>query len=161
MTRQLLTYERTQKEDEELTYFDKAVSVYWDCLIDKDSAEASQTSRCTRVAKWSNDYMEYLTTWSKQHPDGHEDEAYIEYLEHETKRIRREAEEDVQGIVTFMMMLEKKFGQDIRTEALKKYNESKYNRTDVPQKQTEWQALHGNLPHKKLTRSRSCPLYYI
>ena len=85
MTRQLLTYERTQKEDEELTYFDKAVSVYWDCLIDKDSAEASRTSRCTRVAKWSNDYMEYLTTWSKQHPDGHEDEAYIEYLEHETK----------------------------------------------------------------------------
>ena len=72
--------------------------------------------------------------------------------------MRREAEEELQEIETWMMMLEKKFGQDIRTEALKKYNENKYDRTDVPEKQAAWQALHGNLPHKKPTRSMSCPV---
>ena len=63
----------------------------------------------------------------------------------------------LQEIETIMMMLEKKCGQDIRTEALKKYNESIYYRTDVPEEQAAWQARHGNVPQQQLTRSRSLP----
>ena len=76
--------------------------------------------------------------------------------------MRSEAEEDFQEIETFMNMLEEKFGQDMCTEALKKYNEYKGpNRTDVLQEQAAWQALHGNLPRQPLTRSVSFDLGHV
>lgn len=165
LTSQFLTYGRTQQEDEELlaalaeiTDVDKAVRAYWYALIDKDDAESSLTARVIGTSKWSDKYKEFVRRWSQQHPDGDESDAYQTYLVHATNLMRREAEEELEEIKTWMMMLEKKFEQDIRTEALKKYNENKYNRTDVPEKQAAWQALHGNLPHKKLTRSWSWPV---
>ena len=127
-------------------------------MIDKDDAEASRTGQVIGTATWSHAYKEFVKRWSQQHPDGDEMDAYREYLVHATNLMRREAEEELQEIETWMMMLEKKFGQHIRTEALKKYNENKYYRTDVPEEQAAWQALHGNLPHKKLTRSWSWPV---
>ena len=110
--------ELTREEDEqlmrerlsEITEIGEAISEYLDCIIDKEVAESRRTATCTGV-------------WSKGWKDLSQ-KAYLERLEHETKKMRREGKEDVQAIETYMMLLRQKFGQDIPTLALNKHNES-------------------------------------
>ena len=159
-----LTWEEDEKlmkeELAEIKTVDEAIDAYRDCIIDKEAAESQATATCVAHSRWSKGWKDL------------DQKAYMERLEHETLKTRREGEEAIQAIETYMMMLEQKFGRDIRTAALNKHNENKYVRTDVPQEQTASQARHGNLHDEKLTRSRSlptipkgnsmsCPLYYF
>lgn len=111
--------ELTREEDEQLmrerlskiTEIGEAISEYWDCIIDKEDAESRRMATCTGV--WSTGWKDLSQ------------KAYLERLEHETKKMRRKGKEDVQAIETYMMLLRQKFGQDIPTLALNKHNESK------------------------------------
>ena len=105
----------------EITEKEEAILVYAESIVDLEDAEGRLTANVTKLCKHDSD--EYVDI-----------KTYMKMLEHATKELRREGEEDVQAIKTYMTMLEHKCGADIRTAARNMHNDwMKCERIIVPQ----------------------------